>query len=102
MGLGWRVALVLFKNYYSILGLYRDNGKKLEPAIVYWGYIGIMEKKMETIIVYWGHTRIMDLQRGSRATSMSKYCIRESCIRRRPGVLAIDVAMQVIHVYPTC
>ena len=25
----------------------------LETTIVYWGYIGIMEKKMETIIVYW-------------------------------------------------
>ena len=23
-------------------------------TIVYWGYIGIMEKKMETTIVYWG------------------------------------------------
>ena len=31
----------------------------METTIVYWGYIGIMEKKMETTIVYrglyWGY-----------------------------------------------
>ena len=26
----------------------------MKTAIVFWGYIGIMEKKMETTIVYWG------------------------------------------------
>ena len=26
----------------------------METTIVYWGYIGIMEKNMETTIVYWG------------------------------------------------
>ena len=26
----------------------------METTIVYWGYIGIMEKKMETTIVSWG------------------------------------------------
>ena len=26
----------------------------METTIVYWGYIGIMEKEMETTIVYWG------------------------------------------------
>ena len=31
----------------------------METTIVYWGYIGILEKKMETTIVYWGHIRIM-------------------------------------------
>ena len=25
----------------------------METTIVYWGYIGIMEKKMDTTIVYW-------------------------------------------------
>ena len=28
--------------------------KKVETIIVYWGYIGIMEKKMETTRVYRG------------------------------------------------
>ena len=46
--------------YYSILGLYRDNGKEMETTIVYWGYIGIMEKKMETTVVYWGYIGIME------------------------------------------
>ena len=32
----------------------------METAIIYWGYIGIMEKKMETTIVYWGHIGIME------------------------------------------
>ena len=27
----------------------------METTIVYWGYIGIMEKRMETSIVYWGY-----------------------------------------------
>ena len=36
------------------LGLYRDNGKENETTIIYWGYIGIMEKKMETTILYYG------------------------------------------------
>ena len=26
------------ENCYSILGLYRDNGKENETTIVYWGY----------------------------------------------------------------
>ena len=32
----------------------------METTIVYWGYIGIMEKKMETTIVYWGYIGIME------------------------------------------
>ena len=32
----------------------------MEATIVYWGYIGIMEKKMEATIVYWGYIGIMD------------------------------------------
>ena len=31
----------------------------LETAIVYWVYIGIMEKKMETTVVCWGYMAIM-------------------------------------------
>ena len=29
----------------------------METAVVYWGYIGIMEKKIETTVVYWGEQR---------------------------------------------
>ena len=32
----------------------------METTIVYWGYIGIMEKRMETTIVYWGYIGIME------------------------------------------
>ena len=32
----------------------------MEITIVYWGYIGIMEKKMETTIVYWGYIGIIE------------------------------------------
>ena len=32
----------------------------METTLVYWGYVGIMEKKMETTtIVYWGYIGIM-------------------------------------------
>ena len=31
-----------------MLGLYRGMEKKMESAIVYRGYVGIMENKMET------------------------------------------------------
>ena len=31
------------------------KGNSPNPGIVYWGYIGIMEKKMESTIVYWGY-----------------------------------------------
>ena len=27
----------------------------METTVVYWGFIGRMEKKMETTIVYWGY-----------------------------------------------
>ena len=37
-------------NHYSIFGLYWDNGKEHGNTIVFWGYIGMMEKKMETTI----------------------------------------------------
>ena len=36
-------------NYYSILGVYRNQ---METTRVYWGLIGVMEKKMEATIVY--------------------------------------------------
>ena len=34
-----------------------DN--KMETAIVYWDYIGIMQNNMETTIVYWGFMGII-------------------------------------------
>ena len=40
-------------SYYSILGLYRDNGKENGSYYSILGYVGIMEKKMEATIVYW-------------------------------------------------
>ena len=44
--------------YVDPLGLVR----RVEgpSTIVYWGYMGIMEKKMETTIVYWGYIGIME------------------------------------------
>ena len=30
----------------------------METTVVYWGYLGIMEKKMETTVVYWGYVCI--------------------------------------------
>ena len=32
----------------------------METTILYWGYIGIMEKKMEATILYWGYIGIME------------------------------------------
>ena len=32
----------------------------MESALVYWGYIGIMENRMETTLVYWCYIRIME------------------------------------------
>ena len=44
-----------------MLGLCRDNGKENgNYYIVYWGYIGIMEKKIETTTVYWGYKGTME------------------------------------------
>ena len=37
----------------------------METTILYWGYIGIMEKKMETTIIYWGYTGIMEKSNGN-------------------------------------
>ena len=39
--------------------------RRMETIMVYWGYIGIMEKKMETTIVYWGYIGIMDKKNGN-------------------------------------
>ena len=38
--------------YWGFIGIME---KTMETTIVYWGSIGIMEKKMETTIVYWGY-----------------------------------------------
>ena len=43
--------------YWGYIGIME---KRMETTIVYWGYIGIMEKRMETTIVYWGYTGIME------------------------------------------
>ena len=32
----------------------------MEATIVYWGYLGMMEKKVETTILYWGYVGIME------------------------------------------
>ena len=37
--------------YWGYIGIMEKN---METNIVYWGYIGIMQKKMEATIVYWG------------------------------------------------
>ena len=39
--------------------------------MVYWGYLGIMEKKMETTIVYWGYLGIMEKKMEASTVSMS-------------------------------
>ena len=56
-------ALNAEENYLvgpSPLGLGFRVGTSPLATIVYWGYIGIMEKKMETTIVYWGYVGIME------------------------------------------
>ena len=45
--------------------------KKMETTIVYWGYIGKMEKKMETTIVYWGYIGKME----KKMETTIVYCI---------------------------
>ena len=46
--------------YWGYMGIME---KKMEPTIVYWGFIGMVEKKMETTIVYWGYIGIMETKR---------------------------------------
>ena len=38
-------------NYYSILGLYRDNGQENGNCYSILGYIGVMDKKVEITII---------------------------------------------------
>ena len=63
------------------MGLFRGNGKengnyigftlgyevenKMETTIVYWGYVGIMEKKMETTISILGLYRDSGKENGN-------------------------------------
>ena len=43
--------------YWGYIGIME---KKMQTTIVYWGYnIGTMEKKMETTVVYWGHVGVI-------------------------------------------
>ena len=34
--------------------------KKMETAVVSWGYIGAMQNTMETIEVNWGYIRVLE------------------------------------------
>ena len=44
--------MIMENVYWSCIHLYRDNGKEHgNYYIVYWGYIGIMEKNMEAIML---------------------------------------------------
>ena len=45
----------------------------METTIVYWGYIGIMEKKMETTRVYWGCIGIMEKENGNYYSILGLY-----------------------------
>ena len=36
------------------------GGLYVEATLVYWCYVGIMEKKMETTLVHWGYIGIME------------------------------------------
>ena len=42
--------------YWDYIGIME---KTMETTIVYWSYIGIMDKKLETTIVYWSYIGIM-------------------------------------------
>ena len=70
-------------NYYSILGLYWDNGK-METTIVYWGYIGIMEKTLKTTMVSLGYIGIREdkmeyLLQGIMTLNMEKCTDHVTC-----------------------
>ena len=43
--------------YWDYIGIME---KRMETTIVYWDYIGIMEKRMETTVVYWDYIGIME------------------------------------------
>ena len=43
--------------YWGYMGIME---KKMETTKVYWGYTGKMENRMETTIVYWGYMGIME------------------------------------------
>ena len=50
-----------WKLLYSVLGLYWNNGKEHgDYYVVYWGYIGILEKHVSFDIVYWGCIGVME------------------------------------------
>ena len=47
----WMVGTGWLSFYDLCMGL----GFRVGTIVVYWGYIGIMEKKMEATIVFWGY-----------------------------------------------
>ena len=56
-----------WKLLYSILGLYKDNGKQNgNYYIIYWENVGIMKMNMETTTQYiWGYVGIRENKMGS-------------------------------------
>ena len=48
--------------YWGYIGIME---KKTETTMAYWGYVGILEMKMETTTVYWGSTGIIKKENGS-------------------------------------
>ena len=59
----------------------------METTIVYWGYIGIMEKKTETTIVYWGYIGIMEKK--METTIMGKCRVYNPIISRVTVVMGL-------------
>ena len=51
--------------YYGILGLYWDNGNKMETTIVYRVFAGRMDNKMKPTIVHWGYIARIDNKKGN-------------------------------------
>ena len=45
----------------------------MEATIMYWGYIGIMEKKMEATIMYWGYIGNNGKENGSYYNILGLY-----------------------------
>ena len=52
-------------------------GRLHRIQIVYWGYVGIMEKKMETTIVYWGYIGRMEKKMETTIVYSSKFLCKK-------------------------
>ena len=55
--------------YWGYIGIME---KKMETTIACWGYIGIMEKKMETHVVYCGYIGRMEKTLETTITGLSR------------------------------